>query len=145
MTSAMLVEETKEAAPSLSAAPKTDTFERPPTKFGRECSLPLAREGYHLANTALRYALEDVPTATAVDALLSESPSPEALRLAFDYLAFKRFDVPVNAQASALFVIEDAMTERDRRSQRVGVPLGAGLRQVLARLPKFREHKPATA
>jgi hypothetical protein len=90
------------------------SLERPPTLFGHESDDELVRSGYDLARRAIGYALEDVPLGRAVAALVDEAPSRDALRMAFEYLAYMRFeDVPTSEQVDAFFLVEDARTAYD--------------------------------
>lgn len=91
--------------------------ERPPTLFGRQSDRELVEAGYDLARRAIGYALEDVPLRDAISSVVQEAPSRGALRIAFDYLAYVRFeDVPRSTQVQALFLVEDARSAYDRRS-----------------------------
>ena len=91
-------------------------LERPPTLFGQQSELQVVRAGYDLARRAIGYALENVPLRDAVGALVAEAPSPEALQMAFDYLAYTKFeDVPRSEQVEAFFLIEDARADYDRQ------------------------------
>lgn len=94
-------------------------LDRPPTLFGEQSDPDVVHAGYDLARRAIGYALENVPLRDAIGALVTETPSRDALHMAFDYLAYTRFDdVPRSEQVEAFFLVEDARAEFDRHSSR---------------------------
>lgn len=87
--------------------------------FGGECDWALVEQGYDLARRAIGYALEDVPLGSAVPVLVEEAASRDALRVAYDYLAYTRFeDVPLREQVEAFILLEDACAAYDRGARR---------------------------
>lgn len=93
-------------------------LERPPTLFGRESDWDVVQAGYDIARRAIGYAMENVALPDAIASLAEDAPSPDALRMAFDYLAYTRFeDVPRSEQVEAFFIVEDARAAYDRRSR----------------------------
>lgn len=86
---------------------------RPPTVLGQRSPWPLVEKGHDLAREAIGYCLEKVPLAEAVTKLTPERRDRAEVQIAHDYLACTRFDVPLDKQVDALFVIEDALNRLD--------------------------------
>jgi hypothetical protein len=92
----------------VAAQREATDIQRPPTLFGQQSPWELVTAGHGAARRAIGLALERVE-APEPEKSLADSFSVDELRMAFHFLAWTRFDVPVPEQASALFLIEAAL------------------------------------
>ena len=96
------------------------SLRRPPTLFGQTSPWELVEAGHALAQQAAAYRCAGVGFDDAAEKLLQPDPRRDVLQMGRDYLAYTRFDVPLDRQVDALFVLEDVLYRLDLRQQRTG-------------------------
>jgi hypothetical protein len=125
MVTTVLDREVDLSAAHADSAPPTPrrekpNLQRPPTLFGQTSPWELVEAGHALARQAIGYRSEGVGFDDAAAKLLQPDLRRDVLQMARDYLAYTRFDVPLETQVDALFVLDDVLYRLDLRQQRNG-------------------------
>ena len=93
------------------------SLRRPPTLFGQTRPWELVEAGHALAQHAVAYRCAGVGFDDAAK-LLQPDLRRDVLQMGRDYLAYTQFDVPLETQVDALFVLDDELDRLDLRQQR---------------------------